>query len=110
MRRNRSYFGPEKMRAAYRAGQGWNAGEIAMEMGGTTARKVRDMLRTCSIKLVRPFGRPKAVQIHCTNTDLRLLEDAASDREVEAGDLALHIIRVLLQEPVVMANLLDEDR
>lgn len=107
-RRNRVYFGPEKMRAAFRAGQGWNAGQIADEMGGTTPRKVRDMLRDCGIKLVRPFGRPKAVQVHCTNTDLRRLEDEAARREVDPGDLALHMLRVLLDEPNVLSNLLDD--
>lgn len=96
------------MRAAYRAGQGWNAGQIADEVGGTTPRKVRDMLRDCGIKLARPFGRPKAVQIHCTNLDLRRLEEEAAIREVEPGDLALHMLRVLLEEPTLLKNLLDE--
>jgi hypothetical protein len=107
-RRNRSYFGPEKMRAAYMAGQGKNAGEIALELGGTTPRKIRDMLRDCGIKLVRPFGRPKAVRIHCTNTDLRRLDEEAAAREVDPGDLALHMLRVLLAEPTLLRNLLDE--
>lgn len=107
-RRNRSYFGPEKMRAAFLAGQGRNAGEIAAELGGTTAKRVYDMLNSCGIKLARPFGRPKTVQIHCTNTDLARLEAEAAAREVDPGDLALHMLRVLLAEPVLMKNFLDE--
>lgn len=107
-RRNRKYVGAEKMRAAFLAGQGRNAGEIAAELGGTTPRKIRDMLRDAGIPMVRPFGRPKAVRIDCTNSDMRMLEDAAAEREAAPGDFALHLLRLLLGEPVLLKNLLDE--
>ena len=107
-RRNRVYASPEKMRAAYLAGQGKNATEIAALLGNTTERKVRDMLRDAGIRMERPFGRPKAVQIHCTNTDLLRLEEAAAEREAAPGDFVLHLLRLLLDEPVLLSNLLDE--
>lgn len=107
--RYRSYFGPEKMRAAFMAGQGKNCGEIATELGGTTPRKVRDMLRSCGIKVVRPVGRSQTVPIHCTNEDMRRLDEAAAEREVDPGDLALFMIRALLAEPTLLDNLLDEE-
>lgn len=107
-RRNRLYYGPEKMLAAFLAGQGKNAAEIADELGGTTPRKIRDMLRDAGIPMVRPFGRPKAVRINCTNRDMHRLEEEAAVREVDPGDLALHMLRVLLAEPTLMKNLLDE--
>jgi len=107
-RRNRTYAAPEKMRAAFLAGEGKNATEIAALLGNTTPRRVRDMLRDLGVHMVRPFGRPKAVRIDCTNSDLRRLEEAAAEREVAPGDLVLHILRVLLEEPVLLANLLDD--
>lgn len=107
-RRNRIYAGPEKIRAAFLAGQGKNATEIAKALGGTTPRRVRDMLRDAGVEMVRPFGRPKAVRIDCTNTDVRRLEEAAAEREAAPGDFALHLLRLLLSEPVLLKNLLDE--
>lgn len=107
-RRNRIYAGPEKIRAAFLAGQGKNAAEIADELGGATPRKIRDMLRDAGIPMVRPFGRPKAVRIDCTNSDIRLLHEAAAEREAAPGDFALHLLRVVLSEPVLLKNLLDE--
>lgn len=107
-RRNRIYAGPEKIRAAFLAGQGKNATEIAEALGGTTPRRVRDMLRDAGVEMVRPFGRPKAVRIDCTNSDIRLLQEAAAEREAAPGDFALHILRVVLSEPVLLRNLLDE--
>ncbi|MEZ2407317.1 hypothetical protein AB6806_10915 [Bosea sp. RCC_152_1] len=107
-RRNRTYATPEKIRAAYLAGQGKNATEIATELGNTTERKIRDMLRDAGVRMERPFGRPKAVQIHCTLTDMRRLDEAAAEREAAPGDFALHLLRLLLSEPTLLRNLLDE--
>ncbi len=107
-RTNRIYAGPEKIRAAFLAGQGKNATEIAEALGGTTPRRVRDMLRDAGVEMVRPFGRPKAVRIDCTITDMRRLEEAAAEREAAPGDFALHLLRLLLSEPILLANLLDE--
>jgi hypothetical protein len=106
-RRNRTYASPEKMRAAYLAGAGKTSSEIAEALGNTTARKVRDVLRSCQIKLTRPLDRPKTIQIHCATHDLRLLEYRAEEIEYDPADLALAILRVVLGEPTILRNLLD---
>jgi hypothetical protein len=109
-RRNRVYAAPEKLRAAYLAGQGKTAEEIAQVIGGTTPRKVRDMLRSSGIDLARPFGRPRALLVYLTLTDAKLLGDMAADRDVAAADLARELLSIIAAEPVLAANLLDEGR
>ncbi|NKB83327.1 hypothetical protein HED51_06140 [Ochrobactrum grignonense] len=52
----RVWYGPDKMRAAYLAGQGKSGEEIARIIGGTTAPRVRTMLHGHDIPLMRNGG------------------------------------------------------
>ena len=105
----RMYHAPEQMRAAFLAGQGLSGQEIADQLGGTTGPKVRAMLRKCGVKLIRRPGAEELLTLRWSRRDRAAFEAAADARELDAADLAVELLRALLDEPVVMDNLLDRE-
>lgn len=105
----RVWYGPDKMRAAYYAGQGKSAKEIAQIIGGTDAARVRATLASIGTPLLRQAGGEDALVIRWKRTDGAALEKAAAERDIEPAYLAALIIRkVLAQGPEFLGGLVHE--
>lgn len=92
----RVWYGPDKLRAAYLAGRGCSASEIAAAVGGTNAARVRAMLRTHDIPLLRGTGNEDVLQIRWKPQDGQALDAAADRLDREPSELAALIIRKTL--------------
>jgi hypothetical protein len=93
----RPWFGPDKLRAAYLAGQGMSAGEIARVIGGTTGQRVRAMLRVYGIPLQRDRGNMDILQVVWKRGDRAALDAAADRLDRDPGELAALIVRKVIE-------------
>lgn len=103
----RPWYGPDKLRAAYMAGQGASAGEIARAIGGTTPDRVRAMLRVHGIPLMREVGNEDVLFVRWKVTDRERLNRAADALDREPGELAALIVRRVLEKPGLVKELVD---
>ena len=104
----RSYLNHEIVQMAFKAGQGMTPGQIAEAMGGdATGGRVGAQLRKYGVHLPRR-GDDDIMQLRWSRRDRRALESIASNRQHDAPDIAVILLRILLAEPVLMGNLLDE--
>ena len=105
----RPWYGPDKLRPAYLAGQGHSAGEIARIIGGTTGQRVRAMLRVHGIQLQRSAGNMDILQIVWKRADRAALDAAADRLDRDPGELAALIVRRVLEGKKIdsLVNLLD---
>jgi len=92
----RPWFGPDKLRAAFLAGQGASAGEIARAIGGTTGHRVRAMLRVYGIPLMREHGDDDVLFVRWKRADRQRLNEIADRLDREPGELAALIVRKAL--------------
>lgn len=106
----RPWYGPDKMRAAFLAGQGASAREIAAAIGGTNAQRVRAMLRSSGLRLLRQGGNDDVFFIHWSIVDRESLKAVADAAGMEPAETAAAILRKALATPqAVIADLIDED-
>lgn len=104
----RPWYGPDKLRAAYMAGQGASAGEIAKAIGGTTADRIRAMLRVHGIPLMREKGGEDILFVRWKVSDRERLNRAADVLDREPGELAALIVRRALERPNLIKELVHE--
>lgn len=105
----RVWYGQDKLRAAYYAGQGKSGKEIAQIIGGTDASRVRAMLNAHGVPLLRQAGVEEALLIRWKRADRDALEKAAEIRDCDPADLAALIIRkVLSSDPDLLGGLVHE--
>lgn len=105
----RVWYGQDKLRSAYYAGQGKSAEEIALIVGGTDASRVRSMLYAHGIPLMRKAGSDDVLLLRWKRTDRERLEVAAEALDRDAADLAALIIRkVLAGSPELLEGLIHE--
>lgn len=97
----RPWYGPDKLRAAFMAGQGASAGEIAKAIGGTTGPRVRAMLRVHGIPMLREAGNEDILQIRWKIGDRERLNAAADQLDRDPGELAALIIRRVLERKMI---------
>lgn len=97
----RPWYGPDKLRAAFMAGQGASGGEIAKAIGGTTPDRVRAMLRVHGIPLMREKGSEDILFVRWKVADREALEKIAARMEREPGELAALIVRKAIAEKAV---------
>jgi hypothetical protein len=91
-----------KFRAAFMAGQGASAAEIADALGGTTAHRVRAILRGMNVPLMRKTSVEDVLLVRWRVGDRRALEEKADLVGREPGALAALILRkVLAREGMV---------
>jgi hypothetical protein len=100
-------FAPELMRAAFLAGQGYTAADIAVQIGNTTGAKIASQLHRHGVHTCRK-GDDEIMQLRWSRRDQRALDALADKRSRSAADLVVITLRILLSEPVLFANLLDE--
>ena len=103
----RSYLPNELMKASFLAGQGYSSIDIALQIGGTTGAKIAKQLHRYGISLPRR-GDDEIMQIRWSRRDQAALDKLAENRSRGAPDLVVIILRILLAEPVLFNNLLDE--
>jgi hypothetical protein len=103
----RKYLAPELMKAAFLAGQGYTAGDIALQIGDTTGAKIASQLHRHGLHTLRK-GDDEIMQIRWSRHDQMGLNAMAARRCMSAADLVVVTLRILLAEPVLFANLLDE--
>lgn len=94
----RPWYGPDKLRAAYMAGQGASAGEIAKAIGGTTPDRVRAMLRVHGIRLMREHAGEDILFVRWKRADRERLDAVALKMDREPGELAALIVRRVLAD------------
>ncbi|MBN9439365.1 hypothetical protein [Bosea sp. (in: a-proteobacteria)] len=104
---SRKYLAPELMKSAFLAGQGYTAADIALQIGGTTGAKIASQLHRYGVSLPRR-GDDEIMQIRWSRRDQAALDALAENRSRGAPDLVVIILRILLAEPVLFNNLLDE--
>lgn len=97
----RPWYGPDKLRAAYMAGQGASAGEIAKAIGGTTPDRVRAMLRVHCIPLMRENSGEDILQIKWKVADRERLNALADRLDREPGELAALIVRRAIERKII---------
>jgi hypothetical protein len=93
------------------AGEGHSGQEIADYLGGTTAQRVRAMLRKSGLKMRRSAGTAELFPLTCKRRDLRALRSVADSLDIEANDLLLLVLRDALANPdrlQVLVNDLDD--
>ena len=93
----RVWYGPDKMRAAYLAGQGKTGDEIAKVMGGTTAARVTALLHEHDIPMLRRGGYYTYTMLKWKVWDREQIEKHAAKRERTPGELAALIVRKIMQ-------------
>lgn len=104
----RSYLNHEIVRMAFMAGQGYTPGQIAETMGNdATGGRVGAQLRKYGVSLPRR-GDDDIMQIRWSLRDRKALDAIADKRSQDAPDIAVVLLRILLSEPVLLGNLLDE--
>ena len=103
----RAYLPPELMKAAFLAGQGYDSVDIALQIGGTTGAKIAKQLHRYGVSLPRK-GDDEIMQIRWSRRDQKALDALAETRARGSADLVVIVMRILLAEPVLFANLLDE--
>jgi len=108
-RSERKYTIPERMRAAYMAGEGKSSRQISDAIGDTTKSNVRRMLRYFDIHLKRaPNVHQETISFTISAHEFRAMRAVADECDFELGELALELLRILTKEPVLLANLLDD--
>lgn len=104
----RPWYGPDKMRAAWMAGNGSSAEDIARTIGGTTAQRVRAMLRQHQLSLIRKCRGEDVLIVAWKDADRRRLNGAADALDREPMELATIILRrVLAGGPKIISKLID---
>lgn len=104
----RVWYGPDKLKAAFLAGQGRGAYEIAQIIGGTTPARVRSMLNSHDIPLLRGVGTD-ALMIYWKETDRLLLDKIATSLDRSSPELGgLIIRRVISERPDLIAELIQD--
>lgn len=93
---NRVWYGPEKLRMAYYAGQGKSAHEIAEMMGSTTPKRVRAMLNAHELPLMRTTSVEDILFVRWKQTDRDALNKAAITLDRHPAELAALIVRKVL--------------
>lgn len=104
----RPWYGPDKLRAAYLAGLGMSANEIARVIGGTNGPRVRAMLRVHDIRLLREKGGEDILHIRWKTGDRQKLNSMADQLDREPGELAALIVRKVLADPRLLRDLVHE--
>lgn len=104
----RPWYGPDKLRAAFLAGQGKSAGEIASIIGGTTGPRVRSMLRVHNIPLLREKGGEDILFVKWKRSDREALEKAALAMDRDGSELAALIVRKVLETPQMAREMIDD--
>lgn len=106
--RYRAYLNHELMQMAFLAGEGRTPSEIAAAMGGgLTGAKVGAQLRRYAVRMPRR-GDDDIMQLRWSRRDRLALEEIASKRLHDAPDIAVIALRILIAEPILFGNLLDE--
>lgn len=90
----RPLYGPDMLRAAWMAGNGASADDIARAIGGTTAQRVRAMLRDHHLTLLR--RGEDVLTIAWNASDRRQLNGIADALNRDPGELAALILREAL--------------
>lgn len=104
----RIWYGPEKLKAAFLAGQGKSAKEISQLIGGTTPQRVRAMLSEHDIILTRVPGED-VVTIRWKKADRERLDAAAARLDRPSAELAGLITRkILTRRPELIDELIHE--
>lgn len=93
----RVWYGPDKLRAAFYAGQGKTPDQIAQAIGGTTGPRVRTLLHQHGIGFNRDSGFADQIMLNWKKTDRELIEKHAAKRERDPAELAALIVRKVLQ-------------
>lgn len=86
------------IRAVHMAGRGASAGQIAAVIGGTTADRVRSMLRVNGISLMRQSSVEDILFVRWKVSDREMLNAAADRLDREPGELAALIVRKALAD------------
>lgn len=89
------------LKAAYMAGQGASASQIAAVIGGTTPDRIRAMLRAHGFGLMRSQGNEDILFVRWKRDDRARLEATADRLDREPGELAALIVRRALVEKSV---------
>lgn len=104
----RVYYGPDKMRAAWLAGNGKSLSDIATMIGGTTRKRMHALLSKCGLGTLPKRPNEVAFPVIITRPEFERMTGIAIDRATEPTALAALLLRTLLSEPVVLQNLLDD--
>lgn len=93
----RIWYGPDKLKAAYLAGEGRSAHEISQLIGGTTPQRVRAMLSDHGITLTRGVGED-ILTVRWKEGDRDRLDKAAARFDRPPDEVAALLLRKLLLE------------
>lgn len=104
----RSYFGPDKLRIAYFAGQGMSGTEIATAVGGTTRYRIAALLSSVGLSTVRRKTTERVVRIPVDRALWERIVEAAVARDLDPLFVAGCLIEQVASEPVLLRNLLDD--
>lgn len=104
----RTYLAPDKMRAAWLAGNGKGLTEIAALVGGTTRVRIHTMLRSYGLGTVPKTSNEVALMVVLRRRDLDTFHAVAAQRDADAAVLAARLLTILIREPVLLGNLLDD--
>ena len=93
----RVWYGPDKLRAAFFAGQGKTPEQIALIIGGTTGPRVRTLLHQHGIGFSRENNASDQIMINWKKTDREMVEKPAAKRDRDPAELTALIARKVMQ-------------
>lgn len=97
----KGYTPPVKLRAAFLAGRGRSAGNIAKVLGNTTPQQVYSLVKSLGLEFVPKNPHESADVFVCRSRVLQLLEKAATDNGVSPAILFGKVLELAQGTPMV---------
>lgn len=101
----RVYKDSDILRAAYLAGGGASAGEIARDIGFTTAEKVYALCSRHGLKLAPKLGNEAVLTLRLPRKVLDKIENAATLRDADPRDLVVGLLEQVAADDNLLAGL-----
>ena len=104
----RSYPMQEVIRAAYLAGSGASASDIAAELGSTTPDRVNALLHKHRVKLLPKAPGQTGIVLAISRTAVVELNKIAVARRMDPNWMIARVVEACAAERALLLNLLDE--
>ncbi len=104
----REYLPREAALAAYMAGSGSSAEEIAEVLGGTTRARVRALLKSYGLDFVPKTGQEVAFPVVVSVAALREAEKIADVRRLDPKWMMSRVLDLVLKDQALLLDLLND--
>lgn len=107
---SRSYRTTDVVRAAFLAGSGKPASEIALHLGGTTTARIYALLNGYGIRALRTAGQEEVLLVRWSRKHHKRLAHLAREHEYTAESLAAALLMAAMDRPGIIEKVIHELR